>query len=82
MVVSPRYQNGTPADDKFASAVDLDCPIKIHCFGGVQDVGFFHEYRDGVDWVRNLGGFIHLPSGCFNNIYTLKTKVRCSDLGQ
>ena len=53
MVVSPRYLNGTPADKKFASAVDLDCQIKIYCFGGEQEVGFFHEYRDGVDLVRN-----------------------------
>lgn len=57
MVVSPRYLNGTPADKKFASAVDLDCQIKIYCFGGEQEVGFFHEYRDGVDWV-----FIDHPS--------------------
>lgn len=61
MVVSPRYINGTPADKKFANAVDLDCLIKVYCFGGVQEVGFFHEYKDGVDWVWN--------SACFPVIY-------------
>lgn len=52
MVVSPRYLNGTPADKKFAGAFDLQCRIKIYCFGGEQEVAFFHEYREGVDWVR------------------------------
>ncbi|KAK7828164.1 starch synthase 1 [Quercus suber] len=27
-------------------------PQSVYCFGGVQEVGFFHEYRDGVDWFR------------------------------
>jgi len=61
MVVSPRYLNGTAADKNFANVVDLDCCIKIYCFEGVQEVGFFHEYRGGVDWVRN--------SVCFSFIY-------------
>lgn len=52
MVVSPRYQNGTAADQKFSGALDLDTHIKIYCFGGDQEVAFFHEYREGVDWVR------------------------------
>lgn len=51
MVVSPRYLNGTPSDKKFAGALDLDCRIKLNCFGGEQDVAFFHQYREGVDWV-------------------------------
>lgn len=52
MVVSPRYQNGTTADQKFANAKDLGRRIKVYCFGGEQEVSFFHEYREGVDWVR------------------------------
>lgn len=52
MVVSPRYLNGTSADKNFAGTSDLDRHIKIHCFGGEQEVAFFHEYREGVDWVR------------------------------
>lgn len=51
MVVTPRYIHGTPADDKFAEAVDLEQCIKVSCFGGAQEVGFFHEFREGVDWV-------------------------------
>lgn len=52
MVVSPRYQNGTEADQKFANAIDLGRCIKVYCFEGEQEVSFFHEYREGVDWVR------------------------------
>ena len=52
MVVSPRYTHGTSEDLRHSGAVDMDCCIKIYCFGGVQEVGFFHEYRKGVDWVR------------------------------
>ncbi|XP_044462012.1 starch synthase 1, chloroplastic/amyloplastic isoform X2 [Mangifera indica] len=51
MVVSPRYQNGTEADQKFANAIDLGRCIKVYCFEGEQEVSFFHEYREGVDWV-------------------------------
>ncbi|KAK9291369.1 hypothetical protein L1049_019315 [Liquidambar formosana] len=57
MVVSPRYLNGTSSDKRFSSALDLDCHIKISCFGGMQSVAFFHEYREGVDWV-----FVDHPS--------------------
>ncbi|GKU89083.1 hypothetical protein SLEP1_g3272 [Rubroshorea leprosula] len=57
MVISPRYLNGTDSDKSFASALDLNQRIKIFCFGGAQEVSFFHEYRDGVDWV-----FIDHPS--------------------
>ena len=51
MVVTPRYIHGTSEDAKFAGAVDLDRCIKVSCFGGAQEIGFFHEYREGVDWV-------------------------------
>ena len=52
MVVSPRYLDGGPSDKRFANAVEVGCPTKIYCFGGVQEVSFYHEYRGGVDWVR------------------------------
>lgn len=58
MVVSPRYLNGTSADENYAGAVDMKCPTNVNCFGGIQEVGFFHEYRKGVDWVTIL-----LPAG-------------------
>ncbi|CAJ1974406.1 unnamed protein product [Sphenostylis stenocarpa] len=57
MVVTPRYIHGTAEDDKFAGAVDLDRCTKVMCFGGAQEVGFFHEFREGVDWV-----FVDHPS--------------------
>lgn len=53
MVVSPRYQLGTPADKNYEKAKDLEHPIKVYCGGGEQEVAFFHEYRQGVDWVRS-----------------------------
>ena len=57
MVVSPRYQNGTAADQKYSGAVDLETQIKVYCFGGQQEVSFYHEYKAGVDWV-----FVDHPS--------------------
>ncbi|EXB58146.1 hypothetical protein L484_026346 [Morus notabilis] len=51
MVVSPRYLNGTAADIKCASVVDTESRIKVPCFRGEEEVAFFHEYREGVDWV-------------------------------
>lgn len=57
MVVSPRYLHGSPADKNFAGASELDCHIKVYCFGGEQEVAFFHEYREGVDWVRIFSSF-------------------------
>ncbi|KAL9240543.1 hypothetical protein vseg_014750 [Gypsophila vaccaria] len=57
MVVSPRYIHGTAADKVYAGAFDANCRIKVNCFGGQQEVAFFHEYRAGVDWV-----FVDHPS--------------------
>ncbi|KAL2921818.1 Starch synthase 1 chloroplastic/amyloplastic [Bienertia sinuspersici] len=57
MVVSPRYIHGTAADKIYAGAFDADCRINVNCFGGPQEVAFFHEYKDGVDWV-----FVDHPS--------------------
>lgn len=51
MVVSPRYQNGTAADGNYARAKDLGVRVTVQCFGGSQQVSFYHEYRGGVDWV-------------------------------
>ncbi|XP_028806647.1 starch synthase 1, chloroplastic/amyloplastic [Neltuma alba] len=57
MVVSPRYQRGTSEDSIYSGTVDLGYRSKIYCFGGIHEVGFFHEYRKGVDWV-----FVDHPS--------------------
>ncbi|KAL0304419.1 UNVERIFIED_CONTAM: Soluble starch synthase 1, chloroplastic/amyloplastic [Sesamum radiatum] len=51
MVVCPRYLNGSASDKVYANAVELEQRSQIYCFGGVQEVGFFHEFRAGVDWV-------------------------------
>lgn len=60
MVVSPRYLNGV-SDKLFASVRDLDCRIKVNCFGGDQEVAFFHEYKAGVDWVFVDHSSYHRP---------------------
>ncbi|CAH9059020.1 unnamed protein product [Cuscuta epithymum] len=57
MVVSPRYFDSLPSDEKFKSVVNLHKKIKIHCAEGEQEVSFFHQYREGVDWV-----FVDHPS--------------------
>lgn len=53
MVISPRYLNGV-SDENFAYAFDTGKRIKVPCFGGEHEVGFFHEFRAGVDWVFTL----------------------------
>jgi len=44
MVVVPRYAN---YDDAWETGVR----IKLHVFGAEHEVGFFHAYRNGVDYV-------------------------------
>lgn len=68
MVVSPRYLTGK-SSDKFANAVELEERVKIYCFGGVQEVGFFHEYRDGVDWVFVDHLSYHRPGTPYGDSY-------------
>ncbi|KAL3524415.1 hypothetical protein ACH5RR_017249 [Cinchona calisaya] len=69
MVVSPRYLNGGPSDKRFANAVDLHCPTKVYCFGGVQEVSFFHEYSDGVDWVFVDHPSYHRPGTPYGDVF-------------
>ncbi|KAF8413340.1 hypothetical protein HHK36_001319 [Tetracentron sinense] len=69
MVVSPRYLNGTASDKTFAGAHDIECRVKIPCFGGVQEVAFFHEYRAGVDWVFVDHLSYHRPGNPYGDSY-------------
>lgn len=50
MVVSPRYLNGV-TDDLFSEAKDADKRIKCFLFHGEHEIAYFHEFRDGVDFV-------------------------------
>ncbi|KAK9204555.1 hypothetical protein WN943_014817 [Citrus x changshan-huyou] len=68
MVVSPRYLNGTAADENFTLAKDLGCCMKICCFGGEQEIAFFHEYREGVDWVFVDHPSYHRPGNPYGDI--------------
>ncbi|KAL4204766.1 hypothetical protein AMTRI_Chr01g111450 [Amborella trichopoda] len=56
MVVIPRYMNGI-TDKVYGNALDTKLRIKVSCFGGDHEVAFFHEYKEGVDWV-----FVNHPS--------------------
>ncbi|KAG4389638.1 hypothetical protein GLYMA_06G129400v4 [Glycine max] len=69
MVVTPRYIHGTPEDLKFAGAVDLDQSTKVFCFGGAQEIGFYHEYREGVDWVFVDHPSFHRPGNPYGDTF-------------
>lgn len=69
MVVSPRYLTGTAADKKFAGVVDTETRIKVPCFGGEHEVAFFHEYREGVDWVFVDHPSYHRPGNPYGDNY-------------
>nr|AJG44455.1 soluble starch synthase [Lilium davidii var. unicolor] len=66
MVVSPRYLNGV-SNKEYANVVDLRCHIKIQCFGGEHDVAYFHEYREGVDWVFVDHSSYHRPGNPYGD---------------
>jgi starch synthase len=51
MVVAPRYMNGTALDRLYDGALDANCRIKVTCYSGMHEAAFFHQYKDGVDWV-------------------------------
>ncbi|KAF7830723.1 soluble starch synthase 1, chloroplastic/amyloplastic [Senna tora] len=69
MVVSPRYLRGTSQDSIYSGTVDLNLHSKIYCFGGVHEVGFFHEYREGVDWVFVDHPSFHRPGNPYGDSY-------------
>ncbi|RAL51464.1 hypothetical protein DM860_010966 [Cuscuta australis] len=69
MVVSPRYLYGGLSDKKFKNLVDLDKKIKIHWADGEQEVSFFHEYREGVDWVFVDHPSYHRPGTPYGDSY-------------
>ncbi|KAL6954568.1 Pentafunctional AROM polypeptide [Sarracenia purpurea var. burkii] len=69
MVVSPRYLHGSPSDKNLAGASDTGCRIKVYCFGGEQEVVFFHEYRAGVDWVFVDHPSYHRPGNPYGDIF-------------
>ncbi|WCJ28942.1 Starch synthase 1 chloroplastic/amyloplastic [Euphorbia peplus] len=69
MVVSPRYLHGSPPNKNLANIVDLERRIKVFCFGVEQEVGFFHEYREGVDWVFVDHPSYHRPGNPYGDSY-------------
>ncbi len=57
MVVAPRYLNGTKSDKLYEGAFDTCVKSKVGCFEGLQEVGYFHQIKNGVDYV-----FVDHPS--------------------
>ena len=57
MVIAPRYQNGSKSDVLYDGAFDTCVKSKVGCFGGEQEVGFFHQIKNDVDYV-----FVDHPS--------------------
>ena len=57
MVIAPRYQNGSKSDVLYDGAFDTCVKSKVGCFGGEQEVGFFHQMKNDVDYV-----FVDHPS--------------------
>ncbi|XP_068644166.1 soluble starch synthase 1, chloroplastic/amyloplastic-like [Aristolochia californica] len=68
MVVSPRYLNGI-TDQVLEGVSDLECCIKVSCFGGEHEVAFFSEYRAGVDWVFVDHPSYHRPGSPYGDNY-------------
>ncbi|KAL0400590.1 UNVERIFIED_CONTAM: Soluble starch synthase 1, chloroplastic/amyloplastic [Sesamum latifolium] len=59
MVVCPRYLNGSPSDEVYANAVELEQRSQIYCFGGVQEVFIDHlaYQRPGTPYGDTFGAF-------------------------
>ena len=57
MVIAPRYLNGTKSDKLYEGAFDTCVKSKLGCFEGLQEVGYFHQIKNGVDYV-----FVDHPS--------------------
>jgi len=57
MVIAPRYLNNSPNDRLYDEAFDTNTTSKVFCFKDEQTVGFFHQVKDGVDFV-----FVDHPS--------------------
>ena len=51
MVVSPYYQTGKKEDALFRGAFDTCSNKSLECFGGLHEVGYMHQVKDGVDFV-------------------------------
>ncbi|XAR52201.1 Starch synthase [Bertholletia excelsa] len=69
MVITPRYLHGGPSDKNFSGASNTACSVKVCCFGGAQEVTFFHEYKSGVDWVFVDHPSYHRPGNPYGDIY-------------
>ena len=67
MVVAPRYLNFGPQDRLYDGAFDTQCRIRVGCFGGNHEVGYFHQFKDGVDYVFVDHGCFHRPGGLYGD---------------
>ena len=48
MVVAPRYMNGSKSDKLYEGAFDTLTKVKVGCFAGSHEVGYFHQIKGGA----------------------------------
>ena len=87
MVVSPKYIRGVKEDALYEAAFDTCSNTNLHCFGGIHEVGFFHQVKDGVDFVfvghdcyERVGGLYGDNYGVYGDNqfrYTLLAHAAC-----
>lgn len=87
MVVSPKYITGKPEDELFHAAFDTCSNTTVGCFGDAHEVGFFHQVKDGVDFVfvahdcfKRVGGLYGDSFGVYGDNqfrYTLLSHAAC-----
>jgi len=69
MVVAPRYLNQTKTDKLYEGAFDTCVKSKLGCFGAAHEVGYFHQVRNGVDYVFVDHPSYQRPGGLYGDSY-------------
>lgn len=69
MVIAPKYQNGSKSDVLYEGAFDTCVKAKLGCFGGEQEVGYFHQMKNGVDYVFVDHPSFHRKGGLYGDSY-------------
>jgi starch synthase len=87
MVVSPKYITGKAEDRLFEASFDTNSNTKVGCFGDSHEVGFYHQVKEGVDFVfvshecfKRQGGLYGDSYGVYGDNqfrYTLLSHAAC-----
>lgn len=86
MVIAPRYYNVETAK-RYEGAFDTNVKRTVNIFGGTQEVGYFHQIKDGVDFVFVDHISYHRPGTPYGDVngtfgdnlfrYTLLSHAAC-----